>query len=117
MYEAKVTVTTKGRKSDLPVKNGDVISVIRTTNCPKGKWLARDNSNNCECRMPSVINIVQRYAFSNWNMLHYRLSVRKLGSFLLLYCCICFVCIIHIDSENRIYRNLLGKGALICCRH
>ncbi|CAJ1060115.1 FYN-binding protein 1-like [Xyrichtys novacula] len=46
MYEATVTVTTKGRKNDLPVTSGDVISVIRTTNCPKGKWLARDSSNN-----------------------------------------------------------------------
>lgn len=48
MYQAKVTVTTKGRKHDLPVKDGDSISIIRTTNCPKGKWLARDGSNNCE---------------------------------------------------------------------
>lgn len=46
MYEAKVTVTTKGRKNDLPVKTDDIISIIRTTNCPKGKWLARDSSNN-----------------------------------------------------------------------
>ncbi|XP_060887787.1 FYN-binding protein 1 isoform X2 [Labrus mixtus] len=46
MYEAKVTVTNKGRKNDLPVNSGDVISIIRTTNCPKGKWLARDSSNN-----------------------------------------------------------------------
>ncbi|KAK2835818.1 hypothetical protein Q5P01_016302 [Channa striata] len=46
LYQAKVTVTTKGRKNDLPVKSGDVVSVIRTTNCPKGKWLARDSSNN-----------------------------------------------------------------------
>ncbi|XP_041861221.1 bromodomain-containing protein 4 isoform X2 [Melanotaenia boesemani] len=46
MYQATVTVTTKGRKDDLPVKTGDVISIIRTTNCPKGKWLARDSSNN-----------------------------------------------------------------------
>lgn len=46
MYQAKVTVTTKGRKHDLPVKAGDTISIIRTTNCPKGKWLARDSTNN-----------------------------------------------------------------------
>ncbi|XP_051232880.1 FYN-binding protein 1 isoform X1 [Dicentrarchus labrax] len=46
MYEAKVTATTKGRKNDLPVKSGDMISIIRTTNCPKGKWLAKDSSNN-----------------------------------------------------------------------
>ncbi|XP_040895595.1 arginine-glutamic acid dipeptide repeats protein isoform X2 [Toxotes jaculatrix] len=46
MYQATVTVTTKGRKNDLPVKSGDTVSIIRTTNCPKGKWLARDSSNN-----------------------------------------------------------------------
>lgn len=46
MYQAKVTVDAKGRKDDLPVKSGDTISIIRTTNCPKGKWLARDSSNN-----------------------------------------------------------------------
>ncbi|XP_061680228.1 FYN-binding protein 1 isoform X2 [Syngnathoides biaculeatus] len=46
MYHATVTVTTKGRKDDLPLQSGDVISIIRTTNCPKGKWLARDSGNN-----------------------------------------------------------------------
>uniref|UniRef100_A0A8C5D061 Titin-like n=2 Tax=Gouania willdenowi TaxID=441366 RepID=A0A8C5D061_GOUWI len=46
IYQAKVTMTTKGRKNDLPVQSGDIVSVIRTTNCPKGKWLARDSSNN-----------------------------------------------------------------------
>ena len=48
MYQANVTVTTKGRKDDLALESGDIISIIRTTNCPKGKWLARDNSNTCE---------------------------------------------------------------------
>lgn len=57
MYKAKVTVTTKGRKNDLPVKSGDNISIIRTTNCPKGKWLARDSSNNCELKQSSYVNI------------------------------------------------------------
>uniref|UniRef100_A0AAV2JQN9 Helically-extended SH3 domain-containing protein n=1 Tax=Knipowitschia caucasica TaxID=637954 RepID=A0AAV2JQN9_KNICA len=42
MYHAKVTVASKVRKRDLPVKSGDTVSIIRTTNCPKGKWLARD---------------------------------------------------------------------------
>ncbi|KAK5622467.1 hypothetical protein CRENBAI_003129 [Crenichthys baileyi] len=45
MYHAKVTVASKVRKNDLPVKNGDTVSIIRTTNCPKGKWLAR-NANH-----------------------------------------------------------------------
>ncbi|XP_073720497.1 uncharacterized protein [Misgurnus anguillicaudatus] len=45
MYQAKVLVASKLRKHDLPVKSGDVISIIRTINCPKGKWLARDANN------------------------------------------------------------------------
>ncbi|MEQ2175592.1 hypothetical protein GOODEAATRI_019474 [Goodea atripinnis] len=47
MYHAKVTVASKVRKNDLPVKNGDTVSIIRTTNCPKGKWLARDANHKC----------------------------------------------------------------------
>ncbi|XP_064189576.1 FYN-binding protein 1 isoform X1 [Anguilla rostrata] len=45
MYQAKVILPSKGRKDDLPVKSGDIVSIIRTTNCPKGKWLARDGNN------------------------------------------------------------------------
>ncbi|KAL6104172.1 uncharacterized protein ACO6RY_13950 [Pungitius sinensis] len=42
MYHAKVIAASKVRKHDLPVKSGDTVSIIRTTNCPKGRWLARD---------------------------------------------------------------------------
>nr|XP_046265410.1 uncharacterized protein si:ch211-188c16.1 isoform X2 [Scatophagus argus] len=42
MYHARVMVASKVRKNDLPVKSGDTVSIIRTTSCPKGKWLARD---------------------------------------------------------------------------
>ncbi|XP_071347818.1 titin isoform X2 [Trachinotus anak] len=45
MYHAKVMVASKVRKNDLPVKSGDTVSIIRTTNCPKGKWLARDTNH------------------------------------------------------------------------
>ncbi|XP_062260323.1 uncharacterized protein si:ch211-188c16.1 isoform X3 [Platichthys flesus] len=45
MYHAKVMVASKVRKHDLPVKSGDTVSIIRTTNCPKGKWLARDEDH------------------------------------------------------------------------
>ncbi|XP_051985180.1 uncharacterized protein LOC127645564 [Xyrauchen texanus] len=45
MYHARVLVASKLRKHNLPVKSGDVISIIRTINCPKGKWLARDANN------------------------------------------------------------------------
>ncbi|XP_034038450.1 uncharacterized protein si:ch211-188c16.1 [Thalassophryne amazonica] len=42
LYHAKVMVASKVRKNDLNVKTGDTVSIIRTTSCPKGKWLARD---------------------------------------------------------------------------
>ncbi|XP_013978342.2 FYN-binding protein 1 isoform X1 [Salmo salar] len=45
IYQATVMVASKGHKNDLTVKNGDIVSIIRTTNCPKGKWLARDSTN------------------------------------------------------------------------
>nr|XP_020474043.1 uncharacterized protein LOC109970665 isoform X2 [Monopterus albus] len=45
LYHARVVMASKVRKHDLPVKNGDTVSIIRTTNCPKGKWLARDASH------------------------------------------------------------------------
>ncbi|XP_039671140.1 FYN-binding protein 2 isoform X3 [Perca fluviatilis] len=45
MYHAKVMVASKVRKNDLPVKSGDTVGIIRTTSCPKGKWLARDTNN------------------------------------------------------------------------
>lgn len=50
MYNAVVTVTSKGRKNDLAATSGEIISIIRTTNCPKGKWLARNHSSACESR-------------------------------------------------------------------
>ncbi|CDQ84953.1 unnamed protein product [Oncorhynchus mykiss] len=45
IYQATVMVASKGHKNDLAVKNGDIVSIIRTTNCPKGKWLARNSTN------------------------------------------------------------------------
>ncbi|XP_076829608.1 uncharacterized protein LOC143475618 isoform X2 [Brachyhypopomus gauderio] len=46
VYHARVLVASKLCKRDLQVKSGDTISIIRTTNCPKGKWLARDAQHN-----------------------------------------------------------------------
>lgn len=48
MYQAKVMLASKVRKNDLPVKTGDTVGIIRTTSCPKGKWLARDANHKCE---------------------------------------------------------------------
>ncbi|XP_010769633.1 FYN-binding protein isoform X2 [Notothenia coriiceps] len=45
MYHVKAMVASKVRKNDLPVQKGDTVGIIRTTNCPKGKWLARDTNH------------------------------------------------------------------------
>ncbi|XP_065113389.1 uncharacterized protein [Paramisgurnus dabryanus] len=45
MYQVKVIQDCKGRKNDLPVKVGETVSIIRTTSCPKGKWLGKDINN------------------------------------------------------------------------
>ncbi|XP_051510903.1 proteoglycan 4-like [Myxocyprinus asiaticus] len=45
IYHVKVIEDCKARKNDLPLKIGDTVSIIRTNNCPKGKWLAKDSDN------------------------------------------------------------------------
>ncbi|XP_033993141.1 uncharacterized protein si:ch211-188c16.1 [Trematomus bernacchii] len=45
MYHVKAMVASKVHKNDLPVQKGDTVCIIRTTNCPKGKWLARDTNH------------------------------------------------------------------------
>ncbi|KAA0708800.1 Disabled -like protein 1 [Triplophysa tibetana] len=45
IYHVKPMEDCKGSKNDLPVKVGETVSIIRTTSCPKGKWLAKDSSN------------------------------------------------------------------------
>ena len=49
LYHAKVMVASKvHKKNDLPVTSGDMVSIIRTNSCPKGRWLARDANRQCE---------------------------------------------------------------------
>ncbi|XP_049338686.1 uncharacterized protein si:ch211-188c16.1 isoform X1 [Astyanax mexicanus] len=68
MYHARVLVTSKLRKHDLQVTSGDTVSIIRTTNCPKGKWLARDAQHkygyisvmNVELNMKEMLELGKR---------------------------------------------------------
>ncbi|XP_036452862.1 uncharacterized protein si:ch211-188c16.1 [Colossoma macropomum] len=68
MYHARVLVASKLRKHDLQVKSGDTVSIIRTTNCPKGKWLARDAQHkygyisvmNVELNMKEMLELGKR---------------------------------------------------------
>lgn len=65
MYHAKVVVTRKVRKNDLPVKSGDTVGIIRTTSCPKGKWLARDGNNKCESAVHLCFHLGGGHLVSN----------------------------------------------------
>lgn len=88
MYQATVTVDSKGRKNDLPVKSGDTVSVIRTTNCPKGKWLARDSSNNygyvavnhVELDIKEMLELGKKAAVSRMNSTSVEPEVTSTGS-------------------------------------
>lgn len=64
MYHARVMVASKVRKNDLPVKSGDTVGIIRTTSCPKGKWLARDANNKCEFRSCCFVFLSRFTVFS-----------------------------------------------------
>ncbi|XP_015211270.1 FYN-binding protein 1 isoform X2 [Lepisosteus oculatus] len=46
LYHARVIAASKSWRNDLQVKVGETVSIIRTTNCPQGKWLARDCDSN-----------------------------------------------------------------------
>ncbi|XP_062849713.1 uncharacterized protein si:ch211-188c16.1 [Trichomycterus rosablanca] len=68
MYHARVLLANKLHKHNLQVKSGDTVSIIRTTNCPKGKWLARDAQNkygyisvmNVELNMKEMLELGKR---------------------------------------------------------
>ncbi|XP_059915711.1 uncharacterized protein si:ch211-188c16.1 isoform X3 [Gadus macrocephalus] len=56
LYHAKVMVASKvHKKNDLTVTSGDMVSIIRTNSCPKGRWLARDA--NLKYGYISVMNV------------------------------------------------------------
>ncbi|KAM4641375.1 FYN-binding protein 2 [Discoglossus pictus] len=46
LYTARVLKDVKGDKETLTAKRGDMIDIIRITDCPTGKWLARNNKGN-----------------------------------------------------------------------
>lgn len=69
MYHAKVMVASKVRKNDLPVTSGDTVSIIRTTNCPKGKWLARDANHKCELNLLVVFKRANAAPFITLHLL------------------------------------------------
>ncbi|XP_029474056.1 FYN-binding protein 2 isoform X3 [Rhinatrema bivittatum] len=46
LYRAQVNEDCNAGKSMLPLKQGDVVDIIRISNCPSGKWLAKDEKGN-----------------------------------------------------------------------
>ncbi|XP_073499807.1 FYN-binding protein 2 isoform X2 [Phyllobates terribilis] len=42
LYTSKIMEDFKHEKNALPVKKGDTVELIQITDCPPGKWLARD---------------------------------------------------------------------------
>ncbi|XP_014017280.1 FYN-binding protein 1 [Salmo salar] len=46
IHKAKAQVECKGGKTDLPLAQGETIDIIRITDNPEGRWLARNNEGN-----------------------------------------------------------------------
>ncbi|XP_026053555.1 uncharacterized protein LOC113039719 isoform X2 [Carassius auratus] len=73
MYHARVLADSKLRKYDLPVRSGDLISIIRTVSCPKGKWLAKDANNkygyisvmNVELNIKEMLELGKRVSLAS----------------------------------------------------
>ncbi|KAM4642196.1 FYN-binding protein 2-like [Discoglossus pictus] len=46
LYTAQVLKDVKGDKETLAARRGNMVDIIRITDCPSGKWLARNNKGN-----------------------------------------------------------------------
>lgn len=46
MYTSTIVLDFKPEKYMLPLKRGDVVDVLRITDCPVGKWLVKDSQGN-----------------------------------------------------------------------
>ena len=56
MFYTKVMLTKPCKKNnDLIVENGDPVDIIRTSNCPEGRWLSRDANHKCELNCVEVL--------------------------------------------------------------
>ncbi|XP_077306767.1 FYN-binding protein 2 isoform X2 [Lithobates pipiens] len=46
LYTTTIVLDFKPEKYMLPLKRGDMVDVLRITDCPAGKWLVKDNQGN-----------------------------------------------------------------------
>nr|XP_033772680.1 FYN-binding protein 2 [Geotrypetes seraphini] len=46
LYKAQIIEDCKAGKDMLPLKQGCAVDIIQITNCPSGKWLAKDETGN-----------------------------------------------------------------------
>lgn len=50
IHKVKARVDCKGGRNDLSFKQGDSIDILRITDNPEGRWLARTQDGSCECQ-------------------------------------------------------------------
>lgn len=48
IHKVKARVDCKGGKNDLSIKQGEPIEILRITDNPEGRWLARTQDGSCE---------------------------------------------------------------------
>ncbi|XP_040216788.1 FYN-binding protein 2 isoform X2 [Rana temporaria] len=70
MYTTTIVLDYKPEKNMLPLKRGDVVDVLRITDCPPGKWLVKDNQGNHGLVPVSCVDISKDIlTFSNQHLL------------------------------------------------
>ncbi|KAM5148137.1 FYN-binding protein 2 [Mantella aurantiaca] len=70
MYATTIVLDFKPEKYMLPAKRGDVVDVIRITDCPQGKWLVKDSQGNYGFVPVSCVDISKDILrFSNQHLL------------------------------------------------
>ncbi|XP_053325776.1 FYN-binding protein 1-like [Spea bombifrons] len=59
VYKMSVKEDCKGGKDMLTLRKGELVEIINTTDCPPGKWLARNDNGNYGFIPVSVIDAYQ----------------------------------------------------------
>ncbi|KAG8545687.1 hypothetical protein GDO81_020499 [Engystomops pustulosus] len=96
LYQSIILEDFKAEKYSLPVKKGETVEVIRITECPAGRWLARDYSG--EIKIINIATINDLAPLSAKNKLE--LAVKPGET----------VEVVDVTDENQIIcRNFAGK--------
>ena len=58
IHKLKAKVDCKGSKTDLSLKQGDLIEIVRISDNPEGRWLGRSREGSCECHLSVTLCVI-----------------------------------------------------------